>query len=188
MHYTINLVRKVRIDEKKAGKKRLTITVLLICCFGLLLISLLYSALQILRMENTLTEERDKVERIEKEYRQYKATQTIIDKSDIELLDRLQHNRIFWSKKLVATAQYLPENYWITKFGYGKPSFDVEGYGYISKKQEQLITMDDYLNQLRADTTFNDIFRNTYLNLTERQDEKTRERINFRYSAVGSGE
>ena len=186
MHYTINLVRKVRIDEKKADRQRLTITVLLICCFGILILSLLYSALQILRMEQTLTEEQEKLDRIEKEYRQYKATQTIIDKSDIELLDRLQHNRIFWSKKLVATAQYLPENYWITQFGYKKPSFYVDGYGYISKKQEQLITMDDYLNQLRVDTTFNDVFRNTYLNLTDRQDEKTRERINFKYSAVGS--
>lgn len=188
MHYTINLVRKVRIDEKRAERKHLTITVLLICCFGILILSLFYSALQILKMENTLAEEQDKLDKIEKEYRQYKASQTIIDKSDIELLDRLQHSRIFWSKKLVATAQYLPENYWITQLGFRKPSFDVEGYGYISKKQEQLITMDDYLNQLRADTTFNDIFRNTYLNLTERQDEKTRERINFRYSAVGSGE
>lgn len=188
MHYTINLVRKVRIDEKRADKKRLTTTVLLICCFGILILSLLYSTLQILMMENTLAEEQDKLDKIEKEYRQYKASQTIIDKSDIELLDRLQHNRIFWSKKLVATAQYLPKNYWITQFAFGKPSFNVEGYGYISKKQEQLITMDDYLNLLRSDTTFNDVFRNTYLNLTVRKDEGTRERISFKYSAVGSKE
>ena len=188
MHYTINLVRNVRIEEKKGERKRMTIIVVLICCFGLLILSLFYSALQVLSMERTLADEQDKVDRIEREYRQYKASQTIINKSDIELLDKLQHNRIFWSKKLVATAQYLPENYWITQFGFGQPSFDVEGYGYISKKQEQLITMDDYLNQLRKDTTFNDVFGKTYLNLTERRDEKTRERINFKYSAVESGE
>jgi len=186
MHYTINLVRTARQDEKKGEQKKFMTVVMLLICFGVFLISLLFSGIQILMMESQLSEERDKLEIIETEYRRYKATQTIIDKADIELLDTLQHNRIFWTKKLVVMAQYLPENYWMTEFGYNKQSFDVEGYGYISKNQEQLITMDDYLNQVRADTTFNDVFKNTYLNLAERKDEETRERINFKYSALQS--
>lgn len=184
MHYNINLVRTALIEQKKGERKRLTTLVFLICAVGVLAISSLYTAFGILRMERTLADERRKVERIKAEYRRYKASKTIINKADIELLDKLQHNRIFWTKKLVAMAQYLPENYWITEFGFSKNSFDVDGYGYITKEQEQLITMDDYLNQLRADTAFNEVFKNTYLNLTERKDEKTRERINFKYSSI----
>lgn len=184
MHYNINLIRTARLEEKKAERKRLSTMILVLCCFGILLLSLFYTGLQILFIENKLAEERNNLERIKNEYSRYKATKTIIDKSDIELLDTLQHDRIFWTKKLVAMAQFLPENYWITQFGFNKSSFDVDGYGYITKEQEQLITMDDYLNQLRSDTTFNDVFDHTYLNSTERKDEKTRERINFKYSAV----
>lgn len=184
MRYNINLVRTARLEEKKGERKRLTTLVFLISTLGVLFISSLYTVFEILRMERTLAEEREKVERIKAEYRRYKASKTIINKADIELLDKLQHNRIFWTKKLVSTAQYLPENYWITNFGYHNGTFDVDGYGYISKEQEQLITMDDYLNELRKDTLFNDVFSNTYLNLTQRKDEKTRERINFKYSAV----
>jgi len=186
MHYNINLVRTARIEEKKGERKRLTSLVFLICALGTLVLASLYTAFEILRMENTLKEEQEKVARIKEEYKRYKASKTIINKADIELLDKLQHERIFWTKKQVAMAQYLPENYWITEFGFSRGSFDVDGYGYITKEQEQLITMDDYLNELRNDTTFNDVFRNTYLNLTERKDEKTRERITFKYSAVAS--
>ena len=186
MHYNINLVRTTRIEEKKGERKRLTTLVFLICALSILILSSLYTALEILRMERVLKDEGEKVARIQEEYKRYKASKTIINKADIELLDKLQHERIFWTKKLVAMAQYLPENYWITEFGYKPNSFDVHGYGYITKEQEQLITMDDYLNELRKDTTFNDVFRNTYLNLTERKDERTRERITFKYSSISA--
>ena len=186
MHYNINLVRATRIKEKKGERKRLTNLVFLLCALGVLLVSSLYTAFEILRMERVLTDEQDKVARIQEEYKRYKASKTIINKADIELLDKLQHERIFWTKKLVAMAQYLPENYWITDFAYDKRDFNVDGYGYITKEQEQLLTMDDYLNELRKDTTFNDVFRNTYLNLTERKDERTRERITFKYSSISA--
>lgn len=191
MHYSINLIGSLRLEEKKAEKKREITLAISLICFASLLLAILHSTLCILSMEGTLAIERDKLARVEAEYRRYKATRMTIDKSDIELLDQLQHNRIFWTKKLVAMAQYLPENYWINKFNYERGSFNVEGYGYISGEQEQLITLDDYLNLLRSDTTFSDVFKNTYLNLTKRQDEKigervARERITFKYSALGS--
>ena len=186
MKYKINLVKKIRLEEERAERKRVTTFTFCMVCFGLLVLSLAYSAFLILGMENDLNAVEMDLKRIENEYRTYKATKMIVDKSDIELLDRLQHNRIFWSKKLAAMAQHLPENYWVTAFEYGRGSFDVTGYGYITKKQEQLLTMDDYLNLLRADTTFCDVFKNVYLNHTKRLDEKTRERISFEYSALGS--
>jgi hypothetical protein len=185
MRYKINLVKKIRLEEEKAEKRRVTTFTFCMVCFCLLALSLIFSMFLILDIENALNDVETDLRRVENEYRTYKATKMIVDKSDIELLDKLQHNRIFWSKKLASMARHLPENYWVTEFGYKRSSFDVKGYGYISNKQEQLLTMDDYLNLLRADTTFRDVFKNTYLNSTKRLDEKSRERISFEYSSLG---
>jgi Tfp pilus assembly protein PilN len=188
MKYAVNLVRIRRIEERKAELKRVRILTLTAICFGILLLSLFYSALQILRMEATLTEEKNKLARIEAEYKQYRETKMIVNKADIELLNRLQSERIFWTRKLAAMAHHLPENYWITDFSYTRGSFDVRGYGYITPSQQQLVTIDDYLNLLRQDRLFNDVFKQIYLNSTERKDEKQRQRVSFDYSAISNTE
>ncbi len=187
MKYTINFVRKIREEEKKVEARRLRTLTLSVICFGALCLGIFYSALQIFEMEQTLQDERDKLARIEAEYRKYRATEMIVNKADIELLDYLQNGRIFWTKKLAAMAFHLPDNYWITSFGYGRNLYKVNGYGYISPEQEQLITLDDYLNELRKDSTFNDDFIVTFLNSTVRQDEKGKKRVSFDFSSNKRG-
>lgn len=186
MKYQINLVRKLRSEEVQAGHRKFQTLVLITICFGVLALSVFFASLQVLRMMLVLHNEQNKLARIETEYAKYKETRMIVDKSDIELLDKLQNGRIFWTKKLASMAFYLPENYWITDFGYNAALYNVKGYGYISPKQEQLITLDDYLNQLRADSNFCDIFKTTYLNSTIRNDEGGRQRVSFDYSAPGA--
>jgi Tfp pilus assembly protein PilN len=184
MKYAINLVRIRRIEERREELKRVRILTITAVCFGVFLLSLFYSALQILGMEATLTEERRKLARIEEEYKQYRETKMIVNKADIELLNKLQSERIFWTRKLAAMAHHLPENYWITEFSYSSGSFDVKGYGYITPSQRQLVTIDDYLTLLREDRLFSDVFERIYLNETQRKDEKQRERVSFDYSAI----
>jgi Tfp pilus assembly protein PilN len=185
MKYQINLVRALRIDEEKARKMRtnmVSLTVLAIVVLGL---SAAYAAWDIFAMNMTLREEREKLAKVEAEYRQYKETKEIVTKADIELLDRLYNGKIFWTRKLASMALHLPENYWITSFGYNGSVYNVKGYGYISPRQEQLITVDDYLNMLREDKTFSDVFRTIYINSILRTDEGFRERVSFEYSGEG---
>jgi Tfp pilus assembly protein PilN len=186
MKYAINLVRTIRIEEHKNEIKRVRILTMTGVCFGLFILSLFFTGLNILTMEATLKEEQMKLERIEAEYKQYKETTMIINKADIEQLKQLQSDRIFWTRKLASMALHLPENYWITDFNFSQSKFDVKGYGYIAADQRQLVTIDDYLNLLRVDTLFNDVFRQIYLNSTERKDEKDRQRVSFDYSAISN--
>lgn len=187
MKYTINFVRKIREQEKKAETKRFQILIMCLVCFGFLCLVLLYSTLEVLKMERVLQEERDKVATIEAEYHKYQKTKMIVNKGDIELLDKLHNGRIFWTKKLAAMAFHLPEYYWITKFGYTNASYKVEGFGYITPEQKQLITLDDYLNELRKDTTFSDVFLVTFLNSTVRSDAQGRQRVSFDFSSETRG-
>jgi Tfp pilus assembly protein PilN len=184
MKYAINLIRQIRIEEHKVMLLKNHIFTLAASCSGLLVIAILVLGFKILQMQISLKNERQQVNRIEMEYGKYKATKMVIDKADIERLDSLQANRTYWTKKIAAMAYYLPENYWITKFSFDGKMFNVGGYGYITQDQQQLITLDDYLNKLRADSTFNDVFKTTYFNSVQRSDEEGQNRVSFEYSSM----
>jgi Tfp pilus assembly protein PilN len=176
MRYAINLVRQIRIEEQKAVLLKNRIFTLASSCVMLLVIAIIVLVFQILNMQIKLKNEKQEVTRIEMEYGKYKATRMVIDKADIERLDSLQANRIYWTKKIAAMAYYLPDNYWITKFVFDGKTFKVTGYGYITQSQEQLITLDD--------STYHDVFGATYFNAVQRSDEEAQSRVSFEYSSM----
>jgi len=177
----------MRQKQKSDQASRSVITIFACLAFATLFLTSAWSVRNVLQMRLSIDRERRELGRIEAEYRKYKTTKMIVDKADIELLDRLQTGRIFWTKKLEAMASHLPNRppntYWITRFSYDRSSLNVKGYGFISRRQEQLITIDDYLNALRADTSFSDVFNACFLKSTARDDEGFRERVSFEYSA-----
>lgn len=187
MKYKINLIHQLRLKEKKELEQKSTLRIMTIVAFAILLLSLGYSFATVLRMKLAIEREKHELARIESEYKKYRKTKMIVNKEDIELLDRLQNGRVFWTKKLAAMAYHLPNKppnpYWITDFSYKEPRLKVDGFGFISSRQEQLMTIDDYLNSLRADTSFSDVFTACYLNSTVRDDEGYQERVTFEYSA-----
>jgi hypothetical protein len=185
--YQINLIRSLRQQETASERHRTILMGGAVFCFGLLAVSLFYAALQVLTIRMALGSEIGQLNRIKAEYSKYKQTRMIVNKSDLELLDGIQNRRIFWTKKLAAMAVDLPDNYWITNFGYKPPRFTASGFGYISPKQEQLVTIDEYLNQLRKDSTYNDVFSNTFFNATVRSDEDKHERVSFEYYSLRKG-
>jgi cell division protein FtsB len=187
MRYSINLVRQARLDEQKAEKLNVRLVALNAAGFGVLALALFYGLLQVLSMNQKIDTERQDLQRIEAEYRKYKQTKMVINKADIELLDRIQSGRTYWTKKLASMALHLPDNYWITRFGYDRKTFSVVGYGYISPRQEQLITLDDYLNKLRADSLYSDVFATSYLKSMVRTDEGARKRVSFEYISLSQG-
>jgi hypothetical protein len=185
MRYNINLVRLMRSEERKAVELRNRLFIVGLSCIGLLGIAAITFTFQVLAMEEKLSNEKMELARIEQQYSKYKAIRMVIDKADIERLDSLQTNRIFWTKKIAVMANYLPDDYWIVHFSSDGRNFKVSGFGYISPKQEQLITIDDYLNKVRADSSYKDVFKTTYFNSMSRSDEEKgqAQRVSFEYSS-----
>lgn len=182
MKYQANLIRDLLRAEKQRKVRTFRRIIYSVTAFGILVLALFQSTLNILYMRQKIAMEQEKLDRIEEEYKKYQATAMIINRADIELLDRLQHNRVFWTKKLAATALYLPEKYWIEKISFDR-NYRVSGYGLTVPEQKQLITMDSYLNMLREDTTYNDDFPVTYLEAVVRTDEDKVERVHFELSS-----
>lgn len=181
--YRINLIRDLREKEFRQERKRRMALIVGLGCFAFFLISVLYSALTIWQMEEVLRRERHKVDHLKQEYQKYTATRLIVDKSDLELLNSLQGKGIFWTKKLAAVAKYLPENYWITQFSFNAERLRVAGYGYVGAQQNQLIVLNGYLDKLRADTTFADVFKVIQLVGADRGGEAGAGRCSFEFTA-----
>jgi hypothetical protein len=179
--YRLNLIRDLREREVKAEKKQRLAVILGLGCFGFFILSLLYSALTITQMEQVISIEQDKVQRLQQEYKKYTAAKLIVDKSDIELLNDLQGKGMLWTKKLASMAKHLPDNYWITGFSFNNNTLNVKGYGYASPHQDQLLILDQYLNRLRADTSFSDTFAKLQLNMAERKEDGSK--VAFEFSA-----
>jgi Tfp pilus assembly protein PilN len=169
--YRINLIRERREKEKKAENQRNLIASLVLACFGLFIISIAYSGFTIWKMENILASEKAKLTILKQGYQKYKEAKLIVDKSDIELLSGLQGQNIIWTKKLVSIAKFLPDDYWITKFGYSNGELHLSGFGLIPQNQEQLITLEGYLNALRSDTSFADVFKSIRLSSATRTED-----------------
>ena len=200
IRYRMNLMRSTLEAEAFDYKRRLKAALLFIICFGTLGGAAFYVYTQLSLMEQTIYAEKLKLLAVEAEYRNYQEEAAVVNKADVELLGQLQTNRVYWTRKLEAIARYLPDSnptsYWITKFGYNDntKTFAVNGYGYISQRQEQLLELERYLDSLRAEPSYAYIFGATYLRSAERSDEllKTtdgakRDRVSFEYASLRKG-
>lgn len=182
--YRINLIRNLREKERKAEKRRRLQAFAGIACFAVLACAVLYSAFTIWKMERVLGLEEDKLALVRNEFKKYSASRTTVDKADVELLNRLQGRGIFWTRKLAALASHLPDNFTITGFSYRDGELRVSGSGLASSRQDQLLILDAYLNRLRKDTAFSDVFRKIYLNTASRAGDQETGRFGFEFSAL----
>jgi hypothetical protein len=187
MKYRANLIKEILKEEKIQKARSLRRVLYSWTAFGILALVMLDATFKVINMRQLISFEQEKLDKIVAEYETYQKTEMTVNRMDIELLDQLQHNRVFWTKKLAATALYLPEQYWIENISFST-KYEVSGYGYMVPEQKQLMTIDSYLNFLRADTTFNDDFPISFLDAVVRADEdekgKSVERVLFELSAT----
>lgn len=187
MKYHINLVSKIRQEEKHWQLQNSLQVYAFVALAGIITIVLLKSALflQLVRQDLQLAEQY--LLTLQTEYQRYQQTTMTIEKQDLELLDKLQHGRLFWTKKLASMALPLPSNYWVNKFEFKTNRFSVDGFGYIDESQRQLITLDEYLTILRHDSVFRRGLEQVSLVETRRTDSKKygdpRDQISFRFNA-----
>ncbi len=172
MKYQLNLVRELREQEQREAHRKARLVLATTLSFILLALSIAYTAWQVIAMEMVLARERRKVARIEKDYRQYTATEALVSAADITLLDDLKNNSIFWTRKLSAIARHLPEGYATTRFGYTGEEFSIEGVGRVTADQQHLVNLHGYMDKLERDSAFSDVFTKLYLNSAKRESEK----------------
>jgi Tfp pilus assembly protein PilN len=188
MKYEINLIHEMRLGEKRAKRDAALMTWTSFILAGILTLAIFKGLLFTLLVREDLRIAQNKLNQLKAEYQRYQATNISVQKEDVELLDRMQHSRVFWTKKLSAMASPLPSNYWVNSIHFKTSKLGVKGFGYLDQEQKQLVTLDDYLNVLRSDSVFIKGISQVALVETRRSDldkeENLRERISFEYSAL----
>lgn len=163
VRYTTNLIRTLRLEEKKDEQRQRLTRILATGSALLLVIAILYSAVNIWSMQNVLNVENENLQRLKSEFNKYTASLETIDKNDVETLSKLQLSSIFWSRKLAALGQHLPEGYWLKSISYQGDALRVAGFANTHSEQDELIDLQHYLLALGQDSTFNKQFKNIRL-------------------------
>ncbi len=187
MRYMTNMLRLQREREKIGEKVHLRVVTLSVASFGLLALALFYALLRIVPMVAVIHEEESQVSRIKAEYSRYKQTQAIVDREDIVQLVGLTSKGVVWTKKLVALASHLPEGYWITGFEYDGEVLSVNGYGTPRENQDQLLSLNVYLSELKADPLFGNVFKSVYLKSTRAAQGDANKQVSFEFAAEPLG-
>jgi Tfp pilus assembly protein PilN len=163
--YKLNLIKKLRAEQYKEEQARLRRTILFTIYYGLLVVVFFFYMFYYLGLKEKRDTKIMELKKIERDIQSLEQSSEAITREDLQLLNRLQKDRIFWSKKMVVLASGLPESYWIESLGYRGEKLEVKGRGYISAKQEQLLVLDDYLAVLRNNKEFMQDFRKKQVEL-----------------------
>lgn len=183
MAYQTNMIRAIRYEERKREQQRRRIRMLTFLSVAAIFLSSGYTAWNIYTMEQEIRAEGMELLKLEQEFRQYRKTEATVDKQDVELLNRLQGNRIFWTRKLAALAHHLPQGYHILSLNYGGNELIVTGTGDASSRQDQLIVLNSYMQSLRDDPMFSDVFKNIRLTSSSRSTDSREDAVKFEFVA-----
>lgn len=182
VRYSTNLIRKLRIEEHKAEQRQRMSAILGIGSFCFLALAMIYGALNIWSMENVIRVESQNLQRLQNEFTKYTTSLDIVDKADVEQLNGLQTAGIFWSKKLAALGQHLPDGYRLRSIQYDPGGLRIAGTAQYSPAQDELIALQDYLRKLEKDSLFNQHFASIRLTSAKRSAEVS-EGMDFQFFA-----
>lgn len=158
VRYTTNLIRTLRIEERKAEQLQRLTAILTTGSFAFLGLAILYGVLNFWSMNAVIQVETDNLNHLREEYKKYQATQETVDKGDVELLNQLQTGGIFWSKKLAALGRHLPEGHLLNSIKFEGSNLRVTGMTGPEAGQDDLLVLQRYLQDLEKDPTFNQDF------------------------------
>jgi Tfp pilus assembly protein PilN len=184
VRYRTNLIRTLRVEEKRDEQRQRLTRILVVGSLCLLAISVIYTGLNIWSMQSVLRVESENLARLKAEYAKYNASKEIIDKSDVETLNQLQLSSIFWSRKLVALGQHLPEDYWLKSIAFQNKDLKVTGSANPSMDEGVLLGLQKYVESLLADTAFSKEFPIVRLSNATRPSSETS--LSFEFVATGT--
>ncbi len=181
VRYTTNLIRTLRMEEKKDEQRERLTRILATGSAVLLLMAILYSAVNIWSMQNVLKVENENLQRLKAEFTKHTASRETIDKNDVETLSQLQLSSIFWSRQLAALGQHLPEGYWLKAISFQGTDLRVSGFANTNSSQDELVELQRYLLDLGQDSTFKKQFSNIRLASATRNEDEGR--LSFEFTA-----
>lgn len=88
---------------------------------------------------------------IRNEIKAYEVSGEFLSKKDLERLQTISTQRIFWSKKLVALSEKTTDDIAITHFSFKNDHLSLYGITRLDKDQNEFVLIDDFITELKND-------------------------------------
>lgn len=121
---------------------------------------------------------------IRDEIKAYEVSGEFLTKKDLERLQTISTQRIFWSKKLVALSEKTTDVIAITHFSFKNDHLSLFGITRLDKDQNEFILIDDFIKELKNDEQISQDFPAIKFVKSSRDMEKDVEILRFQIDCI----
>lgn len=183
LHFTINLNKFGELKQQMEAEKRIFTRSLV---FFILASFLLYG--YALYVNSTLKKKyenrKNHLTQIEKELASYSTNSEYLSSKDLSRLTKINSNRIFWAKKMVALSERTNSKMAITHFSFKSGILSLYGITKLDKNEKEFDLMNEFIYQLKQNNDINMDFSEIKFVRSSRDREKDVEILRFQIDCI----
>ncbi len=183
LHFTINLNKFGELKQQMEAEKR-TFTRMLV--FFVLASALLYGFAIYVNssLKDKYQNRKSLLAQIEKELNQYSTSSEFLSSKDLERLTKINSNRIFWAKKLVALSERTSSKIAITHFSFKSGILSLYGITKLDKNEKEFDLMDDFIFKLKQNQSISIDFPEIKFVRSSKDREKDVDILRFQIDCI----
>lgn len=139
-----------------------------------------------LDLERKLNNRKTLLKSIRDEIKSYEVSGEFLSKKDLERLNTISTQRIFWTRKLVALSEITTDNIAITHFSFKAGNLSLFGITRIDKEKNEFILIDDFIEQLKNDVYISKDFPEIKFVKSNRDTEKDVAILRFQIDCISA--
>lgn len=182
-YFKINLNKFGELKRQQNVEKKTFLGAALFYGIGSLIILIFFFVL-IGMLGSKLDSRKNLLHKIRKEIKSYQVSGEYLSSNDLEKINDVSSQRIFWAKKLVALSDITTEKLAITKFTFKNNVLSLYGITKIDKDQKEFDLIDKFISDLKANSAINDDFPEIKFMKSSRDKEKDVDILRFQIDCV----
>ncbi len=184
MKYSINIIRgEARNKREFLAFKYKNLYAIGIACLPFILILLGIFA-SLISSNNILLEIKKDSEVTKEFFGGIDLSQIVLNQNDIELLLKVKEKEINWKNKLKLLGNGLPHGFTFSEIDFDGKRLRVKGYTLKNKSDRRLLNLNDYLNNLREDSSYANDLPITQLISGQKNTNKSIGYIDFEFASL----
>lgn len=177
--YQINLNRQEGFVQREERKRKIRERITLVISTLLVLAMAFMNYRTDQEMRGIIAAKQHQLNRIIAQIDSLQQVGRNVSKDDVLSLARLDHSRVFWTKKFHAMAEKLPDKMAITELKLDRNKFELGALCQINKGEIEFDKVALLIDRLRSTPVFMEDFRNIKFAESQRQERDGQELLEF---------
>ncbi|MCB5249682.1 MAG: hypothetical protein LHW49_00810 [Candidatus Cloacimonetes bacterium] len=183
LHFTINLNKYGELKQQIEAENKTFVK--MIVTFLLLSVILYGFALYLnSNMKKKYENRHNYLNRIQQELKDFSASSDYLSSKDLERLTRVNNNRVFWAKKLVALSERTSSKIAITHFSFKNGILSLFGITKLDRDVKEFDLMDSFIVSLKQNEDISLDFPEIRFVRSSKDTEKDVEILRFQIDCI----